>query len=548
MGKSGLDNRLRELRIALHSCVEQEGRGNLVAALRRSLAALSEAAGAFGRADIERRAGQASALVDAFLAGGGAPGSDIATLADRVQRLLYDSVVPATPATPAAPRAPTVRREEKSSQRAGGPSSKTICLVSDNPLLARDTALQLQCFGYQVTVLTDRGTLAASIENQAPGCVLIDAGNESAFGKADMALIRASAGLQVPILQLSTRSHFEARLAAVRAGVNGYFVKPLDIVALIDRLDALTVRRDRRPYRILMVGNDVERQEARRHALAEAGMEVLCLQQPIDLFSTLSQHRPELVVIDVDSPECSGADLAALIRQDKTWLDLPIVLLSQDDETALRRDAIAAGADDFLLRPGASELVFSVSGRVERYRALRGLIMRDGLTGLYNHSATKEHLMREVARSRRDGQPLSLAMVDIDFFKKVNDTYGHPVGDQVIRAIARLLQHRLRHGDVVGRYGGEEFAVILPATSAVTAQRVMDEIRAAFQLIRHKAGDGEFGATFSAGVAELTDAEDAGALFRVADIALYRAKHGGRNRVEMAERATETECEGLPAS
>jgi diguanylate cyclase (GGDEF)-like protein len=179
--------------------------------------------------------------------------------------------------------------------------------------------------------------------------------------------------------------------------------------------------------------------------------------------------------------------------------------------------------------------VFSLSARVERYRALRGLILRDGLTGLYNHSATKEHLVREVARSKRDGTPLALAMVDIDFFKKVNDTYGHPVGDQVIRAISRLLQQRLRHGDVVGRYGGEEFAVILPATSVAAAQQVLDEIRKVFQKIRHKADDREFSATFSAGVAELADAGEAGALFRIADVALYHAKQAGRNRVAIAQ-------------
>jgi diguanylate cyclase (GGDEF)-like protein len=165
--------------------------------------------------------------------------------------------------------------------------------------------------------------------------------------------------------------------------------------------------------------------------------------------------------------------------------------------------------------------------------------MRDGLTGLYNHISIKEQLVREIARSSREGSPLALAMVDLDFFKKINDSHGHPVGDQVIRAISHILRQRLRHGDLVGRYGGEEFAVILPGTSATAAAGVLDEIRESFGKLRHKADNTEFFATFSAGVAELDDATgpaDASEMFRIADMALYQAKQAGRNRVELAQR------------
>ena len=157
--------------------------------------------------------------------------------------------------------------------------------------------------------------------------------------------------------------------------------------------------------------------------------------------------------------------------------------------------------------------------------------MRDGLTGLYNHSATKEHLMREISRATRSESPLALAMIDLDFFKKVNDTYGHPVGDQVIRALSRLLQQRLRRGDIIGRYGGEEFVAILPGTTASAAAGVLEQIREVFSKIRHRADEREFTSSFSAGVTELTPDQDNDALFRVADSALYEAKHKGRNCV-----------------
>jgi diguanylate cyclase (GGDEF)-like protein len=157
--------------------------------------------------------------------------------------------------------------------------------------------------------------------------------------------------------------------------------------------------------------------------------------------------------------------------------------------------------------------------------------MRDSLTGLLNHSALKEHLGHEVARARRNKLPLAVAMVDIDFFKHVNDSYGHPVGDKVIRALSRLLQQRLRRADIIGRYGGEEFAVVMPGSTAAAAAAVLDQVRSAFAGIRHYAGHQEFTVTLSAGVAQLDDAANADALLARADEALYQAKHGGRNRV-----------------
>jgi diguanylate cyclase (GGDEF)-like protein len=199
---------------------------------------------------------------------------------------------------------------------------------------------------------------------------------------------------------------------------------------------------------------------------------------------------------------------------------------------------VAAGVDDFLAPPGTpADLALAVTLRVERSRALRSLIMRDGMTGLYNHVSIKEQLLREMARSKREGTSLALAMVDLDFFKKINDTYGHQVGDQVIRAIAHILQQRLRHGDLIGRYGGEEFAVIMPGTSAAAARRALDGIRDMFGTLAHKADETVFHATFSAGVTELAhagDGADPADLFRLADEALYAAKRAGRNCVALA--------------
>jgi diguanylate cyclase (GGDEF)-like protein len=124
-------------------------------------------------------------------------------------------------------------------------------------------------------------------------------------------------------------------------------------------------------------------------------------------------------------------------------------------------------------------------------------------------------------------------MIDIDHFKKVNDTYGHPMGDRVIKSLALFLKQRLRKTDHIGRYGGEEFAVVLPDTDAVTAAKVLDEIRRRFAEIHYPAQPHDLSCTFSCGIAELRDDMDGNALSKQADEALYVAKRGGRNRVEI---------------
>jgi len=414
---------------------------------------------------------------------------------------------------------------------------KLIFIVDDDPVVASELSLQISYFGYQVKMFHRLCDLTKAIQKQLPSAVILDI----MFPEGHLAGIEAFERIQknfavhIPLIFTSIRNDMEARLQAVRAKGDAYFTKPVQVGSLIDKLDWLTSHRQEEPFRVLIV--DDEGNLANYHAtiLQQAGMLTLCVTDPMQVLLPLIEFRPDLILIDVYMPQCTGLELASVIRQQETYISVPIVFLSTEMNQGKQQDAMRIGGDDFLTKPIRPErLIGAITSRVERYRILRSLMIRDGLTGLLNHTRTKEQLDLELIRAQKYDQPLSFVMLDLDHFKSVNDLYGHASGDGVLKSLARLLLQRLRQTDIVGRYGGEEFAVVLTNTDAVSAVQVMNEIRDGFAQIRHYANGREFTVTLSCGIASYPDYEDNSALCDAADEALYRAKNSGRNCVVLA--------------
>ena len=161
-------------------------------------------------------------------------------------------------------------------------------------------------------------------------------------------------------------------------------------------------------------------------------------------------------------------------------------------------------------------------------------MVEDGLTGLYNHVKSKSLLRQCLQRAQRQQLPVTYAILDIDHFKRVNDTYGHSVGDKVIKTLARHLKQRLREADVIGRYGGEEFVVVLYNCDPDKGYELLDRVRIDFEQIYHTYDEGIFSTTFSAGLAHFPAYAAAAELMVAADDALYVAKKAGRNCVRKA--------------
>lgn len=411
--------------------------------------------------------------------------------------------------------------------------SPLIYLLDDDPLTLIYLSTQLGNFGYQVVVCATPGALREQLAAKTPSAMLIGVmPDQSVTGPLTAQSLSEETRANVPIVFISDHADFAARLKCVRAGGQGFYLKPLNIDLLADALDRLTRRVAQQPFRILIVEDSQAVALIYSAALENAGMITRIVTDPIQAMATLEEFSPELILMDMYMPDVRGDELAKVIRQQSIYVSIPIVFLSAETDMDKQMAAIRYGGDDFLTKPiSLPHLVASVTSRVERYRTLRGFMQRDSLTGLLNHTKSKEFLEAELARAQRAHQPLCFAMIDIDHFKKVNDTYGHPTGDRVIKSLARLLQQRLRKTDAIGRYGGEEFAVIMPNTSVDTAQQILEGLRVAFSQIQHRSKDEIFYTTFSSGVAESTVDMPAAELTAIADRALYQSKHAGRNRI-----------------
>jgi len=292
------------------------------------------------------------------------------------------------------------------------------------------------------------------------------------------------------------------------------------------------------------------------HLLNKMGLECLHARDGAAGIEAFKKDKPDLILLDVIMPGMDGFEVAQRIRQlerDGEWT--PIIFLSARTADEDVERGIAVGGDDYLVKP-VSEAVLkakvSAMQRIAQMRASLLVLTRkldeanreltrlssvDGLTGIANRRSFDAALLREWRRSARVGASISLLVVDVDCFKQFNDAYGHQVGDECLKAVARaLVSHSRRPADLIARYGGEEFAAVLPETSEEGARIVAEAMRNAVESlgITHRFSSAARVVTVSIGIATVTPGrlDEAGFvnLLKSADQALYGSKHAGRNR------------------
>lgn len=264
-----------------------------------------------------------------------------------------------------------------------------------------------------------------------------------------------------------------------------------------------------------------------------------------------TKYQPDLILLDIMMPDMDGFAVIAQLQEGAKTHEIPVIFVTAHQDSAIETAALEAGAVDFIPKPInpniARARVHIHAKLVQQNKELKQLSahykkmadefreqsIHDRLTGLYNRYHLKPVLNKEIARAQREAQALSLAMLDIDHFKEVNDLYGHAQGDAVLSDIGQLIQHRIRKSDTAFRHGGEEFMLVLPNTSATEALILCEDIR---KLIASSAIGGmkKEAVKISIGIAQFEPTDDCVEdSIRRADQALYSAKNAGRNRVEI---------------
>lgn len=427
-----------------------------------------------------------------------------------------------------------LRHGDRFEQTALPPLRKPIYIALQDFERAERLSKQLEFFGLYAQALDGRSNFQTAMTHRHPSAIVIDV---DFCGPGEG--LKLAAGVQQGLeqkLPLLFFSHHETdtptRLAAVRAGGEEFLTGTLEASSLLEKIEILTCVAQYEPYKVLIIDDSRAQALHTERLLNSAGIVTRTLLDPIQAMAELADFQPDLIILDMYMPGCTGTELAKVIRHNDRYVSVPIIYLSAEDDLDKQLDAMSEGGDDFLTKPiKPRHLITTVRNRAARARNLKARMVRDSLTGLYNHTHILQLLEDCCFRARRESQRLCFAMLDIDHFKKVNDSHGHPMGDRVIKSLALFLKQRLRKTDYIGRYGGEEFAIVMPDTDIQSAHLVLDEIRRRFAEIHYPAQPADLFCTFSAGVVEMSDKDDSLLLASRADEALYRAKHAGRNHV-----------------
>lgn len=292
--------------------------------------------------------------------------------------------------------------------------------------------------------------------------------------------------------------------------------------------------------RILVVDDDPFSARLVDGVLRGAGFQSTFVCEPDKAFETILQENPDLIILDVVMPQMDGFRLCQRVRAHPGLQLVPIIFLTRKGDVEQRVRGLQVGGNDYVAKPfEPQELVARVRSHLQRLAELRELAIRDGLTRCYNNKYFKMRLEQEIGRARRHQSELTLGMLDVDHFKRINDGYGHPAGDAVLAHLASILTASVRSTDVVARYGGEEFGFLLVEAAAPEATILVNRVRE--RVARHRfevpAVGGDMltlSCTVSIGLAQFKPDDNTTTLLQRADGALYEAKNSGRNRVWVA--------------
>ncbi|MDP1564553.1 MAG: diguanylate cyclase [Pirellulaceae bacterium] len=288
------------------------------------------------------------------------------------------------------------------------------------------------------------------------------------------------------------------------------------------------------PNKVLVIDDSLDIHRLIKFRLAKENFELVAAYDGGSGLAMARELKPSAILLDVDLPDRDGFSVCVALKEDPTTMHIPVVFLTGAASTEEKVRGLDIGAIDYVTKPFDSfELIARVRAALRTSYLLELLsrkAMIDGLTGLWNRSYLDSQLYIQLAAARRLETPLACIMADIDHFKSINDTYGHHCGDEVLRQVALLLAEHSRVDDIVCRFGGEEFSILLPNTHLENAHAIAERLRIEIERMPISFRNNSFQITSSFGVADLR-ASIPLSVIELADQALYQAKKRGRNQV-----------------
>lgn len=303
--------------------------------------------------------------------------------------------------------------------------------------------------------------------------------------------------------------------------------------------------------KVLIADDDMISRRLLEATLTRWGYEAIVTHDGVEAWNVLQRPTtPSLAILDWMMPGMDGVEVCRRVRQREQEPYIYLLLLTTKGRKEHLIEGLDAGADDYLTKPfdphelqvrlrAGKRIVTLQAELIEARENLRVQATHDPLTGVWNRRAILEILGNDLARSRREGPSVAAVIADLDHFKRINDTYGHAAGDMALCEAVSRMRALLRPYDAIGRYGGEEFLIVLPGCTAQDALRLAERLRLGISQETVTIPGGRVVVTSSLGVAasDTVAAPDAASLVRAADAALYRAKACGRNRIELATAA-----------
>lgn len=291
--------------------------------------------------------------------------------------------------------------------------------------------------------------------------------------------------------------------------------------------------------KVLVIDDNPQNIRLLKEILEDENFLVYTSDSGLAILEIVTNIKPDLILLDIMMPEVDGYEVCEVLKGNSLTQDIPIIMITAKTEGEDVKRALDLGAFDYIKKPvDEVEVVARVQSALrykQQQNKLKEMASRDGLTGAYNHALLIELFQKELAKQKRSGGNIAFIMLDIDYFKKVNDTYGHMAGDVVLKELTQIITHNVRNSDIIGRYGGEEFGIVLTDIQLDTVDQLCERIRQSIESNVFAIGTESLNITVSMGVYFKTAGDNIsmGEMIKKADEALYKAKHTGRNKVEI---------------